>query len=142
MITEQQYRRLMKEYQSSGLLGQAAVKAGMHRETARRYVAAQTGPEDLRQPHTWRTRTDPLKEVWPEAERWLEESPEVEAKALFEHLLAGHPGQLDGRGCGRFNGASPIGCAATVRRTRCFSPKITGRVSVSRPTGPVPTSWR
>lgn len=97
MITEQQYRRLMKEYQSSGLLGQAAMKAGMHRETARRYVAAQTGPDELRPAHTWRTRSDPLKEIWTEAQRWLEESPEVEAKALFEHLLAAHPGKLDGR---------------------------------------------
>jgi transposase len=97
MITEQQYRRLMKEYQSSGLLEQAAMKAGMHRETARRYVAAEAGPQELRAAHTWRTRPDPLKEIWPEAQRWLEESPEIEAKALFEHLVAAHPGKLDGR---------------------------------------------
>ncbi len=87
----------MNDYQSSGVLGHAAMKAGMHRETARRYVAAQAGPDVLRQAHTWRTRSDPLKEIWPETERWLEASPEVEAKALFEHLLATHPGQVDGK---------------------------------------------
>lgn len=79
------------------MLGQAAMKAGMHRETARRYVTAQTGPTQLKKPHTWRTRTDPLDAIWPEAERWLQESPEVEAKALFEHLLATRPGEVDGR---------------------------------------------
>src|ERR1039457_3400958 len=35
--------------------------------------------------------------IWPEAERWLEESPEVEAKALFEYLLATYPDKVDGR---------------------------------------------
>jgi len=87
----------MNEYQSSGVLGDAAMKAGMHRETARHYVAAQAGPATLKQPHTWRTRPDPLKEIWPETERWLAESPEVEAKALFEHLLAAQAGQVDGK---------------------------------------------
>jgi len=45
----------------------------------------------------YRTRADPLDEIWPEAERWLEATPEVEAKALFEHLLGQRPGVADGR---------------------------------------------
>ena len=97
MITEQQYRRLMKHYQLSGVVDHAAMKAGMHRETARRYLAAQAGPGALKQPHTWRTRSDPLSGIWPETERWLGESPEVEAKALFEYLLATYPDQVEGR---------------------------------------------
>jgi len=97
MITEHQYRRLMNEHQLNGAIGDAAMKAGMHRQTARRYLATHVGPKALKQPHTWRTRPDPLAEIWPETERWLEVSPEVEAKALFEHLLLTHPGKLDGR---------------------------------------------
>lgn len=97
MITEQQYQRLMNEYQSSGVVDHAAMKAGMNRKTARRYLRTGLGPTELCKPHTWRTREDPLAAIWPETERWLEESPEVEAKALFEHLLAAHPGKLDGR---------------------------------------------
>jgi len=97
MITEHQYRRLMKHYKSSGVVDHAAMKAGMHRETARRYIAAQSGPGALKQPHTWRTRSDPLSGIWPEAERWLEESPEVEAKALFEYLLTTYPDKIEGR---------------------------------------------
>jgi transposase len=97
MITEQQYQRLMKEYQRSGEVGRAAMKAGMHRQTARRYLAAKTGPKALAPKHTWRTRPDPLEAIWPQAKQWLAESPEVEAKALFEHLAATHPGQVEGR---------------------------------------------
>lgn len=97
MITEQQYQRLKKEYHKSGSLGHAAMLAGMHRETARRYVSAKARPAELQKPHDWRTRTDPLKEIWPETERWLRESPEIEAKALFEHLLATFPGRIEAR---------------------------------------------
>ena len=87
----------MNEYQSSGVVDHAAMKAGMDRKTARRYLRSGQRPVEQRQPHTWRTRPDPLAEIWPEAERWLEVSPEVEAKALFEHLLLTLPGKLDGR---------------------------------------------
>ena len=87
----------MNEFQKSGVVDHAAMKAGMHRETATRYLAVHVGPEAAKRPHTWRTRSDPLSAIWPETERWLEESPDVEAKALFEHLLATHPGQADGR---------------------------------------------
>ena len=45
----------------------------------------------------WRTRPDPLAGIWDEAQRWLEVTPELEAKALFEHLLAARPGEIDGR---------------------------------------------
>ena len=95
MITEHQYQRLMNDYQTRGVLDHAAMKAGMHRETARRYVAAGDGPETIKQAHTWRTRPDPLAAIWPEAERWLEASPEVEAKALFEHLQLTYPDKLN-----------------------------------------------
>jgi transposase len=97
MITEHQYRRLMNEIQNCGVIDHAAMKAGMHRQTARRYLKAQAGPTAISKPHTWRTRDDPLCDIWPEAERWLAESPEIEAKALFEHLLIKYPGQLDGK---------------------------------------------
>ena len=73
------------------------MKAGMHRQTARRYLAAKAGPKALGGAHTWRTREDPLEAIWPLAERWLTESPEVEFKALFEHLVSTHPGEVDGR---------------------------------------------
>lgn len=72
----------------------SAMKAGMDRKTARKYLAE---PERLDQPRparTWRTRTDPLAEVWAEAERRLRAAPELEAKALFEYLQMLFPEQV------------------------------------------------
>jgi transposase len=69
------------------------MKAGMSRPTARKYLAAKQPPEELQAKHTWRTRTDPLSEIWPRAQAMLTEAPELEAKALFEHLSERYPGQ-------------------------------------------------
>lgn len=86
MITEHQYQRLMKEYVKTGVLRTAAMKAGMHRETAAKYVEAGHGPQPEKK--RGRRRPDPLTTIWPAAERLLLDAPELEAKALFEHLLA------------------------------------------------------
>ena len=67
------------------------MKAGIHRETAARYIEAQAGPAQLQAPHTWRSCPDPVSALWLKAKPGLEESPELEAKALFEHLLAEEP---------------------------------------------------
>ncbi len=63
----------------------------MSRPTARKYLKAGQSPEELQAKHTWRTRTDPLEEIWPKAEVMLAEAPDLEAKALFEHLWAAQP---------------------------------------------------
>jgi transposase len=86
MITKQQYRRLMSEYQETGSMSVSAMKAGMSRPTARKYLEAQQPPQALQAKHTWRTRPDPLVGIWPRAEAMLAEAPDLEAKALFEHL--------------------------------------------------------
>lgn len=91
MITKQQYRKLMSEYQETGNLTQSAMKAGMSRQIARKYLEACQTPEELQAKHTWRTREDPLVEIWPQARAMLEEAPDLEAKALFEYLLERSP---------------------------------------------------
>jgi len=88
MITEQQYQRLMNEHAKSGVLGTAAMKAGMHRETATKYLAAGQGPQPEKRRS--RRRSDPLTTIWPAAERVLGDAPEVEAKALFETSAGTH----------------------------------------------------
>ena len=98
LITDCQYQRLMKDYNSSGVLAHAAMKADIDPKTARRYIRAGQGPQEMKPAHTWRTRQDPVEAIWAEAQRWLEETPELEAKMLFEHLLSeGAGGQVDGR---------------------------------------------
>lgn len=65
----------------------SALKAGVDRKTARKYLNNSQSPKEQRQPHNWRTRPDPLEAIWPQAEAILAKAPELEAKALFEFLL-------------------------------------------------------
>lgn len=81
----------MEEMTKHGKLGQAAMKADMDRKTARKYVAAGKLPSEMKAPRDWRTRPDPFDEHWPEVQARLEETPELEAKTLFEVLCEEHP---------------------------------------------------
>src|SRR5512137_2063209 len=88
MITKQQYKRLMSEYEKTGKLTDSAMKADVDRHTARKYIEAGKCPAELQAKHTWRTRPDPLDKVWGEVTRMLQEAPELEANTLFEYFLA------------------------------------------------------
>jgi hypothetical protein len=88
MITKQQYRRLMSEYEKTGKITDSAMKADVDRHTARKYIEAGKCPAELQAKHTWRTRPDPLDQVWEEVVRMLRDAPELEAKTLFEYFLA------------------------------------------------------
>jgi len=81
----------MEEMSKHGRIGQAAMRAGMDRKTARRYVASGKLPSELVTTREWRTRTDPFEEHWPEIEARLALTPELEAKTLFELLQEQHP---------------------------------------------------
>jgi len=70
------------------------MKAGMSRKTAGKYLSQDNVLEQRRVPHTWRTREDPLAEIWEKAEAMLRQAPELEAKALFEHLMPGGAGAV------------------------------------------------
>jgi hypothetical protein len=83
----------MDEMSKYGDIGTAALRAGMHRNTARRYVEADRLPSQLKEPRTWRTREDPFVEDWEEVASSLEQAPELEAKTLFEDLLRRRPGR-------------------------------------------------
>ena len=95
MITLAQHIRLVKKYQNNGgVVTHAALKANMHPETAARYLKANAGPEELKQergPRPYRTRSDPLQDIMPEAARYLEAAPEIEAKGLLAHLKIAKP---------------------------------------------------
>jgi hypothetical protein len=82
----------MDEMSKHGQVGLAALRSGMHRNTARRYRVAGKLPSELKPARTWRTREDPFAADWEEIAARLEESPELEAKALFEDLMRRRPG--------------------------------------------------
>lgn len=83
----------MDETSKHGQVGLAAMRSGMHRNTARRYLKADRLPSELKSPRTWRTRPDPFVEDWEEVAARLAEAPELEAKALFEDLMRRRPGR-------------------------------------------------
>ena len=88
MLTESQLNQLRKEYKKKGNMTVSAMKSGMDRKTARKYLR-QSGksPKELQVKHTWRTRSDPLAQIWEQARQMLEDAPELEAKTVFEYLL-------------------------------------------------------
>ena len=85
----------MEELSKHGRIGDAAMKADMHRETARKYVTAGKLPSEIPVVRDWRTRPDPFEDDWPEIEARLRDTPELEAKTLFELLQEAHPGRYD-----------------------------------------------
>ena len=70
------------------------MKADVSRPTARKYLDAGQTPEELQAKRTWRTRPDPLAQIWPKAEAMLLEAPGLEAKVLFEHLWSHAPWEV------------------------------------------------
>ena len=84
----------MSEYQATGNVSVSALKADVSRPTARKYLEAGQPPEELQGKRTWRTRRDPLAGIWPKAEAMLRETPDLEAKALFEHLWGQAPWEV------------------------------------------------
>jgi hypothetical protein len=85
----------MEEMTKHGEVGRAATKADMHRSTARTYIEAGKLPSEQSRPRDWRTREDPFVEDWPAIEKRLAESPELEAKTLFELLVEEHPDRYE-----------------------------------------------
>lgn len=89
--TDAQVRKLMKEIRKTGKIEESALRSGMSRNTASKYVKLGKLPSELRTPRTWRTRPDPFEGEWPEIAQRLRDAPELEAKALFDDLMERHP---------------------------------------------------
>lgn len=89
--TDAQVRKLMEEMSKRGQVGQAALRSGMDRKTARRYLATGRLPSEASPPRCWRTRPDPFEEEWPAIAERLEAAPALEGRALFEDLLKRQP---------------------------------------------------
>ena len=91
--TNQQVKILMKK---KAIYTQeiAAAKAGMHVQTARKYLKQRKLPTELMKPHKWKTKADAFAEVWQEIENLLNCSPGLQAKTIFSHLQNKYPGKF------------------------------------------------
>lgn len=92
-VSDAQVRKLMEEMSKHGKKGFAAMKAGMDRKTAAKYVASGQLPSEMASARDWRTREDPFAEDWHEVVEMLAEAPALEAKTIFEVLCERHPGR-------------------------------------------------
>jgi hypothetical protein len=91
-VTDLQIRKVIMDYEKSGKIEMAALKAGMTRKTASKYLHKE-GPLEPKGNRDWRTRENPFETHWPQVEARLQEAPELEAKALFEWLCERYPGR-------------------------------------------------
>lgn len=94
MIKDQQYERLLSMKHKKQYFYQVADAAGVSAKTARKYLALNRFPSQLKTEHTWLTHEDAFADVWPEAVKFLENNTGIEAKSLFQYLQHQH--------CGRF----------------------------------------
>jgi hypothetical protein len=86
-------KELRKGLQQGASLAWAAIKAGMDRKTARKYRVLGQLPSETRKLRTWRTRADPLLDVWPRLEELLHREPGLQAKTLLGWLQQEYPQQ-------------------------------------------------
>ena len=93
MVTDRQVRKLMKLNQQEEKLSNAAAKAEMSENTARKYIRSRRLPSQCKPERTWRTREDPFEEIWVQVRAMLEINPGLEARTLFEWLQRQYPGQ-------------------------------------------------
>ena len=92
MVTDQQVRRLIRLMKSEKTKIIAALKAGMDRKTAFKYIKLGKLPSEITPEHRWRTRFDPFEGVWGQVKELLDGNPGLEAKTIFEFLQREKPG--------------------------------------------------
>ena len=92
-VTDAQVKELRMWLNEEASLKKAAMKAGMDRKSARKYRDQGKLPSEARAPRTWRTRRDPLAEVWPELAEMLAREPALQAVTLLDWLQSAYPGK-------------------------------------------------
>src|SRR5208283_1782178 len=94
MVTDGQVRKLFRDLESEKWLAVAARRAGMDEKTARKYRKLGALPSTQKRPRNYRTRNDPLAELWSKVQERLEAEPRLHAKTLFDWLQKEYPGRL------------------------------------------------
>jgi len=81
MINRRQINQLVYERNRRVSITMSAIKAGVSRNTARKYLQQADPSQQKKQPHDWRTREDPLEAIWSAARGMLETAPELHVMA-------------------------------------------------------------
>lgn len=67
-------------------LRESALKSGMDEKTVRKYRSAGELLSELKEEHTWRTRTAPIEDIWEEVRQMLSNEPTLKAVTIFGYL--------------------------------------------------------
>lgn len=95
-VTDAQVKKMRSELDKTENISRAAMKSGMDRKTARRYRDRGDLPSEAQLgDRTWRTRPDPFEADWPEIEEKLRAASSLDAKTLFDDLVARKPGVFE-----------------------------------------------
>ena len=95
MITDGPYQQLVHGRNKGWTLKKNAMKAGVCENTARRYLKIKKLPSEAKKPHTWRTRKDPLEQVWEsDIKPLLNREPGLEAVTVMGFLEEKYPDQV------------------------------------------------
>lgn len=87
MISNEQFNTLVRAMSTVKSVGKSATIAGMHRNTATKYLKAQDLPSNLKKQRNNVSRAEAIKEEhWAEIELILDDSPELEASAAIDYL--------------------------------------------------------
>jgi len=97
--------RIRESQSALAALGSGELGTGLERKSLEQFLATlpelwrqgearPTHREKDSQPHSWRTRPDPYEGVWPEILLWLQETPDITAKSLWEKLHQKYPGRF------------------------------------------------
>jgi hypothetical protein len=95
MLQPYQVQVYMRAREQGCTQPQSAVIAGFSERSGRRIESGERSP-NLGEERTWRTRPDPLAQVWQsELEPILKQEPRLEAMTLYEYLVEKYPGQYE-----------------------------------------------
>ena len=103
MVTDRQVKRLWQALSSGKTLAQAADKADMDEKTARKYRRLGRLPSEVAPQRTWRTRSDPFVEVWPEVGEQLQEAPAWRPRHSLRGCKRSTRRSSTTRSCGAFS---------------------------------------
>jgi hypothetical protein len=91
MKKDTEVKLYMQERRKGTIQRIAAARAGISQRTARKYEHEGQLPSHLKQPHDWKSRTNPLEEDWPWIMAQLMRDPALQASTLFALVCEQHP---------------------------------------------------
>ncbi len=97
MVNDKQVKKYRQLLQRGSTRSAAALAVGMDRKTARKWEAGHL-PSEPREPRTWRTRADPLDEVWAPVVVPLlqcDQDQMLQATTILDYLKETRPGEVE-----------------------------------------------